>query len=185
MSRLGEVTVAAHEDRSFWRALVTGGTPGTFELVSAVTVFGRFATAEHWQGSTSHAARDRNRCACTSIYLASGPVRTSPATDCTRCLAVIETARGKVGNGGPLSQLDVTASVQRTPASREARPRCNLSIAPPQRSVRLSSQNQNRQGVPQDWYRRAVKSPLGYVFDSIVVFTTLMTCLRLYLVGTA
>jgi hypothetical protein len=106
------------------------------------------------------------------------------STGRNRCLAVIETARGKVGNGGPLSQLDVTASVQRTPASREARLRCNLSIAPPQRSVRVSSQNQYRQGVPQDWYRRAVKSPLGSVFDFIVVFTTLMTCLRLYLVGT-
>ena len=69
-----------------------------------------------------------------------------------------------------MSKRAVTVSAQGTPAAREARLRCNRNMAPPQRSDRPSYQDQSRHGVPQDWYRQAVKSPLGSVFDLIVLF---------------
>ena len=62
----------------------------------------------------------------------------------------------------------MTASAQRTAAAREARLRCNCNIAPAQRSDRLrSSRDQSRHGVLNDWYTRAVKSPLRTVYDFI------------------
>jgi len=88
-------------------------------------------------------------------------------------------------SGAPLSQRNVTVTAQRTPAARGARLICNRSIAPTLPSAKSSSQDQSGQGGPQDWNRQPVKPLLEPVFDFIVLFTTVMTCLRLFLVRTA